>query len=109
MSSDISSHGILSPDSGILSPGSSIPSPDSGILSPGSSIPSPANTLSYGKAKKPKKDSETFYKDFEGRGIVYLPRYINGLSKKLHLLAAEFFADNTTIRNELVHEFDALL
>ena len=29
--------------------------------------------------------------------------------KKLHLLAAEFFAGNTSVRNELVHVLDALL
>ena len=29
--------------------------------------------------------------------------------KKLQLLAAEFFAGNTTVRNELVHVLDALL
>ena len=40
---------------------------------------------------------------------MYLPGDINGLTKKLHLLAADFFADNTTIRNELVHVLDALL
>ena len=40
---------------------------------------------------------------------MYLPGDINGLMKKLHLLAAEFFASNTTVRNELVHVLDALL
>ena len=39
---------------------------------------------------------------------MYLPGYINGLAKKLQLLAAEFFAGNTTVRNELVHVLDAL-
>ena len=33
---------------------------------------------------------------------------INGLTRKLHLLSAEFFAGNTTVRNELVHVLDAL-
>ena len=28
---------------------------------------------------------------------MYLPGDINGLTKKLHLLAAEFFAGNTTV------------
>ena len=40
---------------------------------------------------------------------MYLPGDISGLTKKLHLLAAEFFAGNTTVRNELVHVLDALL
>ena len=40
---------------------------------------------------------------------MYLPGDINGLTKKLHLLAAEFFAGNNTVRNELVHVSDALL
>ena len=64
--------------------------------------PSPAHTRSYGKSKKT-KDREPFYKDYKGEGVVYLPGDINGL------LAAEFFAGNTTIRNELVKAFDALL
>ena len=90
--SDIASIGIL-------------PS-DSGISSFGPSIPSSLHTRSYGKARKTKKDRELFYK---GYGVVYLPGEINGLAKKLHLLAAEFFAGNTTVRNELVHVLDALL
>ena len=44
-----------------------------------------------------------------GSGVVYLPGDINGLSNKLELLSAEFFAGNTTVRNELVHVSDALL
>ena len=40
---------------------------------------------------------------------MYLPGDINGLAKKLQLLAEEFFAGNTTVRNELVHALDALL
>ena len=40
---------------------------------------------------------------------MYLPGDINGLAKKLQLLAAEFFAGNTTVRNELFHALDALL
>ena len=67
--------------------------------------PSPAHTRSYGKAKKT-KDRESFYK---GYGVVYLPGDINVLTKKLHLLAAEFFAGNTTVRNVLVPVLDALL
>ena len=55
---------------------------DSDISSPGMP-PSPAHTRSHGKAKKT-KDSEPIYK---GDGVVYLPGDINGLSKKLHLLA----------------------
>ena len=43
ISSDISSPGILSPDT------------------PGPSIPSPAHTRTYGKAKKTKKDRETHW------------------------------------------------
>ena len=37
---------------------------------------------------------------------MYLPGDINGLAKKLQLLTAEFFAGNTTVRNELVHVLD---
>ena len=40
---------------------------------------------------------------------MYLPADINGLTKKLQLLAAGFFASKTTDRNELVHVLDALL
>ena len=40
---------------------------------------------------------------------MYLPGGINELTKKLHLLAVEFFAGNPTVRNELFHVFDALL
>ena len=40
---------------------------------------------------------------------MYLPGDISGLAKKLQLLAADFFAGNTTVRNELVHVLDALL
>ena len=39
---------------------------------------------------------------------MYLPGDINGLAKKLQLLAAEFFAGDTAVRNELVHVLDAL-
>ena len=46
----------------------------------------------FGNAKKT-KDREAFYK--KGHGVMYLPGHINGLTKKLHLLAAEFFAGNT--------------
>ena len=59
----------------------------------------------YGKAKRT-KDREPFFK---GYGVVYLPRDINGLTNKLHLLPAEFFAGNTSVRNELVHVLDAFL
>ena len=44
-----------------------------------------------------------------GKGVIYLPGDISGLSKKLELLTAEFFAGNTTVRNELVYVLDALL
>ena len=40
---------------------------------------------------------------------MYLPGVINRLTKKLHLLSAEYFAGNTIVRNELVHVLDALL
>ena len=40
---------------------------------------------------------------------MYLPGDIKGLTDKLHLLSAEFFAGNITVRNELVHVLDALL
>ena len=78
---------------------------DSGIMSPG---PSPAHTRSYGKSRKTKVRG-AFYKGWKGEGVVYLPGDINRLTKKLQLLAAEFFAGNTTVRNELVHVLDALL
>ena len=74
-------------DSGESSPG--ILSPDSGISSPGPCItpPSPLHSSPYDKVKKTKKDREPFYK---GYGVVYLPGDINGLTKKLHLLHAKF-------------------
>ena len=40
---------------------------------------------------------------------MYLPGDINGLARKLQLLAAEIFSGNTTVRNELAHALDALL
>ena len=72
------------------------------------SLASPAHTRSYGKAKKT-KDRVPSYKGFKGEGVVYLPGDINGLAKKIQLLAPEFFARNTTVRNELVNVLDALL
>ena len=66
---------------------------------------SPAHIRSHGKSKKT-KNREPFNK--KGEGVVYLPADINGLTKKLYLLAAEFFAGNTSVRNELVHVLDAL-
>ena len=64
-----SSHCILSSDSGMP--------------------PSPAHTRSRGKAKKTKDRERTFfYKGYKGDGVVYLPRDINGLAKKLQLLVA---------------------
>ena len=84
----------LSPGSSMLPPVYSIPPP-----------PLPLHTRSQGKAKK-RKNREPFYK---GYGIVYLPGDIYGLTKKLHLLAAEFFGGNTTVRNKLVHVLDTLL
>ena len=84
-------HGIITSDSGMSSPG--MP-------------PSPVHIRSHGQSKKT-KDRELF--DIKGDRVVYLPGYINGLTKKLHLLAAEFFEGNTTVRNELVHVSDALL
>ena len=82
-----------------------------GSLSP--EIPplvSPARTRSHGKAVKEKNRVYPYgYKGFEVRGVVYLPGDINGLTKKLHLFAAEFFAGNTTARTELVQVLDALI
>ena len=94
-------------DTGESSSSPSILSSDSGILSP-DIPPSPAHTSSHGKAKKT-KDREPFYKGYKGEGVVYLPGDINGLAKKLQLLAAEFFAGTTTVRNEFVHVLDGLL
>ena len=74
----------------------SILSTYSGILSP-DMPPSPAHTRSYGKARMT-KDRGTFY--CKGEGVVYLPGDINGLAKKLQLLATVFFAGNTAVRNE---------
>ena len=96
---DIASIGDIDESSDILS---DMLSPDP----PGPSIPSPVHTRSYGKAKKSKKDREPFYK---GYGVVYHPGDINGLTKKLHLLAAEFFTGTTSVKNELVHVLDTLL
>ena len=59
-----------------------------------------------GKTRKRRKTREAFYK---GYGVVYLPGEIKGFTDKLHLLSAEFFAGNNTVRNELVHVLDALL
>ena len=46
---------------------------------------------------------------YKGYGVVYRPGDIKGLTDKLHLLSAEIFADNTTVRIELVHVLDASL
>ena len=58
---------------------------------------------------KRRRIENLFIKVTKGDGVVYLPGDINGLTKKLHLLAAEFFAGNTAVRNELVLVLDALL
>ena len=71
------------------------------ILTPGVSPPP-----FTGKTRKKRKTREPFYK---GYGVVYLPGDMKGLTDKLHLLLTEFFAGNTTVRNELVHVLDALL
>ena len=55
---------------------------------------------------KRRRIENLFYKGYR---VVYLPGDINGLTKKLHLLAVELFAGNTTVRDELVHVLDALL
>ena len=83
--------------------------PSTGLLEPDFTIlSSPAHTHSYRKAKK-EKDRKPFYIGCKGDGVVYLSGDINGLTKKLQLLAAEFFAGNTTVSNKLVHVLDALL
>ena len=64
-----------------------------------SGILSPAGIRSRGKAVK-EKNRDPFYKGFKGHVVVYLPGDINGLAKKLHLLAAEFIGS---------HVLDALL
>ena len=87
---------------------SSSPPIKPGLFTKSTSEPPTAHTQSYGKARKT-KDIEAFYKGWKGDGVVYLPGDINRLAKKLQLLAAEFFAGNTTVRNELVHLLDALL
>ena len=61
-------------------------SPYSDIESPGPSKLSPLHTRAYGRTKSGK-----------AKKVVYLPGDIKGLTKKLHLLAAEFFAGNTTV------------
>ena len=101
---DIAPIGDIGESSDISSPG--ILSSDSAISSSGPRIPSSLHTRFYGRARKTKKDREPFYK---GYGVVYLPGDIKELTKKLHLLAAEFFAGNTSVRNELVHVLYALL
>ena len=55
---------------------------------------------------KRRRIEKHFYKSY---GVVFLPGDINGRTKELHLLAAELFAGNTSVRNELVHVLDALL
>ena len=98
-----------SSDSSILSP----PLPThtrkswSELLPPAIPPPSPTNTR-FEKARKTKVKG-AFYEGYKGEGVVYLPGGINGLAKKLKLLAAEFFAGHTTVRNELLHVLDALL
>ena len=61
----------------------------------------PASDLSpppfVGKTRKRRKIREAFYK---GYGVVYLPGDIRRPTDKLHLLSAEFFAGNTTVRND---------
>ena len=73
-----------------------------GTSSDGYRTPSPGISHtpppSGGKARKKGKTREPFYKVY---GVVYLPGDIKGLTDKLHLLLAEFFAGNTTVRNEL--------
>ena len=59
-----------------------------------------------GKTRKRRKTIEAFYKVY---GVVYLPGDTKGLTDKLHLLSAEFFAGSMTGKNELVHVLDALL
>ena len=70
----------------------------------------PASDISphpfIGKTRKRRKTREAFYK---GYGVVHLPGDIKGLTDKVHSLSTEFFAGNTTVRNELVHVLDALL
>ena len=97
-------------------PGDSVEEDDGdieGVSSDGYRIPPdfvPASDLSpspfIGKTRKRRKTREAFYK---GYGVVYLPGDIKGLTDKLHLLPAEFFVGNTTVRNKLVHVFGALL
>ena len=79
------------------------PSPDIPEIAP-----SPVQIRSSGKARK-EKNREHTYEGSKGEGVVYLPGDINGLARKLQLLAAEFFAGNTTVRNELVHVLGTLL
>ena len=55
------------------------------------------SALFSGKAKNTKKAAPPLYK---GRGVVYLPVDIKGVARKLHLLAADFFVGNTTVRDE---------
>ena len=64
------------------------------------------NSSPPGKPRKRRKTRKPFYK---GCGVVYLPGDIKGLTEKLHLLLAEFFVGNITVRNELVHVLDAML
>ena len=59
-----------------------------------------------GKTRTRRKTREAFYKVY---GVVYLPGDIKGLTDKLHLLSAEYFAGNTTVRNELGYVLDAML
>ena len=66
------------------------------------------HTRSYRKAKKT-RDRGAFYQGFSKcEGVVNLPGDINRLAAKLQLLAAEFVAGNTTVRNELVHVLGVL-
>ena len=79
-------------------------SSSSGMVSP-DIPPIPAHTRSHGKAKKT-KDREPFYKKRLWSNVS--SRRYKRPTKKSHLLAAMFFASNTSVRNELVHVLDAL-
>ena len=100
--------------SGMVIPGDVVEEEDEGGSSDGYRPPSPGimsrpiatPPSSGGKSRKSRKTREPFYK---GYGVVHLPGDIKGLTDKLHLLLAEFFGGNSTVRNELVYVLDALL
>ena len=80
------------------------------INNPGpNAVANPKSTWKYKNLLKVMDMSDDSSNETEhSSGVVYL-QGDSRLSKKLELLTAEFFAGNTTVRNELVYVLDALI